>query len=73
MARCAVPAIFIHGEADDFVPCQMSEENFAACTAEKTLLTVPGAGHGLAYILDPEGYLATLREFSEKMGIPVTK
>ncbi|MBO5796948.1 MAG: alpha/beta hydrolase [Clostridia bacterium] len=71
MTRCAVPAIFIHGEADDFVPYQMSEENFAACTAEKTLLTVPGAGHGLAYIIDPEGYLATLREFSEKMGIPV--
>ena len=73
MTTCAVPAIFIHGEADDFVPCEMSRENFAACTAEKALFTVPGAGHGLSYLIDREGYLTAVRAFAEKMGITVSK
>lgn len=44
---------FVHGEADDFVNICNSRENFAACTApQKELITVPGAGHGLSYVLD---------------------
>jgi len=63
MAACKVPIIFIHGEADDFVPCEMSLRCYEACTAPKTLLTVPGAGHGLCYSVAPELYLQALREF----------
>lgn len=64
MKHCKVPVIFFHGEADDFVPCDMSRENHAACAAEKKrLVTVPGAGHGLCYLMAPEDYLAALREF----------
>ena len=64
MKRCKVPVIFFHGEADDFVPCEMSRENYAACAVEKKrLVTVPRAGHGLCYLVDPEGYLRALREF----------
>ena len=62
-ARCKVPMMLVHGEADDFVPCEMSYRNLAACTAPKTLFTVPGAGHGLAYLMDTEGYLKAHREF----------
>ena len=58
-----VPVIFFHGENDDFVPCQMSRENYEACCARKKLVTTPGAGHGLCYLVDPEGYLNALREF----------
>lgn len=65
MKKCRVPAIFVHGEADDFVPCEMSFENYAACNTAKCLITVPNAGHGLAYLLDREGYLRTLKEFCE--------
>ena len=61
--NCQVPVIFFHGEADDFVPCQMSVENFNACPAPKKLVTTPGAGHGLCYLVDPEGYLQAAREF----------
>ncbi len=64
MSHCRLPVIFIHGEDDDFVPCEMTLENYNACTAPKKLLTVPGAGHGMCYLLDPEGYLKTLKEFS---------
>ncbi len=63
MATCRVPVLFVHGEADTFVPCDMSRCNFEACTAEKRLFTVPGAGHGLSYLLQPTAYLQTMREF----------
>ena len=58
-----VPVIFFHGEDDDFVPCEMSKENFQACTSRKALVTTPGAGHGLCYPVDPKGYLQALGDF----------
>ena len=63
MKKCKVPVIFFHGETDDFVPCDMSRENFEACTGEKMLVTVPNAGHGLSILLDPEGYRAARKLF----------
>jgi fermentation-respiration switch protein FrsA (DUF1100 family) len=63
MKNCKVPVIFYHGESDDFVPCYMSRQNYEACTCRKRLVTVPGAGHGLCYLVDPEGYLQAAREF----------
>lgn len=61
--HASVPVIFFHGEEDVFVPAQMSEENFDACTSRKLLVTIPGAGHGLCYPVDPEGYLKALQNF----------
>ena len=63
MEHCKVPVIFYHGEADDFVPCRMSRENYDACSTRKCLVTVPGAGHGLSYPADPERYVRTLLDF----------
>ena len=60
MKTCKVPVFFVHGEADDFVPCRMSEDCRNACVQENILHTVPGAGHGLAYLLDMEGYKRAL-------------
>lgn len=62
-ARCHVPAIFIHGEADTFVPCEMSRLNYEACPTRKRLLTIAGAGHGLSYPAEPELYLDALKTF----------
>ena len=62
MKTCTVPVFFTHGEDDNFVPHEMSVKNFDACTAPKKLLSVPKAGHGLCYIIDPEGYCQALRE-----------
>ena len=64
MKQCTIPIIFAHGEADDFVPCSMSRENYEACTAPKAIFTVPGAGHGLSYPVDEDAYLNALRNFS---------
>ena len=63
MQKCRLPVIFLHGECDGYVPCAMSHENFEACTGPKALVTVPGADHGLSYLVDPEGYLNALRDF----------
>mgnify|MGYP002513477673 CR=1 FL=1 len=64
--RCTVPVLFFHGEADDYVPCDMSRINYDACASRKQLVTIPGAGHGLSYPVAPEFYVKELREFFGK-------
>lgn len=61
--RCKVPIIFFHGNVDDYVPYEMSVKNYNACVSRKKLVTVKGAGHGLAYIVAPDEYLKELNEF----------
>lgn len=63
LKNCKVPVIFAHGDIDDFVPCDMSRKNYEACPTYKKLVIIPGAGHGLCYPVDPEGYLQQLDEF----------
>ena len=63
LKACKVPVIFFHGEDDDFVPCDMSREMYDACPTRKCLCTIPGAGHGLSYAVDPDTYLRVLKEF----------
>jgi len=68
MKRCKVPVLFIHGEADAFVPCDMSLRNYAACAAaQKEIWTVPGAGHGLSILVDKQGYMRTLHAFFDPL------
>ena len=61
--RCKKPVIFYHGEADDFVPWEMSRDNHAACPTRKKLVIIPGAGHGLSFPVAQERYAAELRDF----------
>ena len=68
LERNRIPVLFLHGEEDGFVPLSMTEENFAACRAEKRLYTVPGAGHAQSFGVDPEGCKRVLREFLERCG-----
>ena len=64
LAHCDIPVLLIHGGDDRFVPCDMGRENYAHCAAHnKHLLVVPGAGHGLSYMVDREAYLAALESF----------
>jgi fermentation-respiration switch protein FrsA (DUF1100 family) len=51
-----LPFMFVHGLADDFVPCEMTRRSFEACAGEKHLLLVEGAGHGVSYIHAKEKY-----------------
>lgn len=58
-----IPVLFIHGDADAFVPCEMSHVNYQACCAPKDILIVHGAAHSLSYIADPQAYEKKLSEF----------
>ena len=58
-----VPILIIHGGADDFVPCYLAEEIYKACRSEKKLLIVPGAGHGMSYLVDKDLYEKTVKDF----------
>lgn len=61
-----LPILFVHGEADTFVPARFTRENYETCRAEKELITVPGAGHGMSYLLETEKCQKALSAFLEK-------
>ena len=58
-----VPILFVHGDNDAFVPYSMSVECYNACNTPKALVTIKGAGHGMAYLVNPTHYINTLHEF----------
>lgn len=63
LENCKVPVLFIHGTDDHFVPVEMTYENYKACKGEKRLLIVPGADHGMSYLVDQKSYEDAMREF----------
>lgn len=68
MKTCTLPIIFIHGDKDDFVPYEMSEESYNACTSKhKHILKIEGAGHGLAFPAAQEKYIREVGAFYEKV------
>lgn len=69
MKTCKVPVIFFHGEDDDYVPCDMSRELYDVCTSPKKLVTIPGAGHGLVYLVDNQKYFESVVEFFSENGV----
>ena len=66
LKECRVPVLFIHGADDSFVPVSMTYENYRACTAPKDLLIVPGAEHGMSYIVEQKKYEDAVRSFWKK-------
>lgn len=61
-----IPIIFYHGEADAFVPCEMSVKLYMACNSKKKIVTIPKSGHGLCYLVDKEKYVNELKNFIEQ-------
>ena len=58
-----IPIIFYHGEADAFVPMEMSAKLYMACNSKKKIITIPKSGHGLCYLVEPERYVNELKDF----------
>ena len=70
MKKCTVPVVFVHGDDDDFVPYDMSVRLHDACTSEKKILiTIHGAGHGLAFPVDQDGYVNQLAEVRDSWNL----
>lgn len=67
MKNCSVPVLFIHGDADYFVPCEMGKECYEACSAWKKLVIVKEAAHGMSYCVDHESYEKEITEFLDKI------
>ena len=67
--KAKIPMIFIHGDADDFVPCDMSQKVYESCASEsKKFVKIPGAGHGLAFPANKDLYLKSLIYFENDSG-----
>lgn len=59
------PVFWIHGEADDYIPHEMSEAMYASKSGAKKLLIVPEARHAGAYITHPKAYKTAINDFLE--------
>lgn len=64
--KSVTPTLFVHGEADDFVPFRMLNEVYTACAAEKDFFTVKGAGHAESVSKEPEFYWTNVYNFVKK-------
>ena len=57
-----MPMLLLHGELDDVVPLQYLDP-FRRFNDQSKLVTIPGAGHGLAYAIEPDRYVEELYDF----------
>lgn len=69
--KCKLPMLFIHGDADNFVPTDMAYENYDAKTiGTRRIWIVPGATHAQSYNTAPATYTATVRDFLSQSLFP---
>ena len=57
--------LFIHGDADTFVPSYMTEQNYEACKAPKELLVVHDSPHAVNYALGRKAYEKKIIEWMD--------
>lgn len=70
MKKCTLPVVFVHGDTDDFVPYEMSVKLYEVCASDKKkLITIKGAGHGLAFPADRDGYVNALKEIRDSWNL----
>jgi fermentation-respiration switch protein FrsA (DUF1100 family) len=64
LAKCEKPMLFIHGDADDFVPFSHLDENYnAKIHGYKVKWVAPGAVHANSYAKYPEEYTRQVSNF----------
>lgn len=62
-----VPALFIHGSSDRFVPCALGKKLFEACASQdKKFVCVDNAAHCCSYVVDTATYVGELTAFVDK-------
>lgn len=65
--KATVPVLFIHGDADTFVPTRMCHEIYENCISPKEILIIEGAGHAESYYKDQNAYEEKLTAFLNKI------
>lgn len=63
VAKATIPILFMHGDADTFVPCSMVHELYDACKTEKKLVIIEGAGHVESCYRDAKLYEGAIESF----------
>ena len=67
LAKCDRPMLFIHGDADDFVPFSHLQANYdAKVNGYKEMWVAKGAVHANSYAKYPEEYTKRVRNFLAK-------
>ena len=61
--KCTLPMLFIHGDADTFVPTWMVYPLYEAKPEPKELWIVPGATHAMSYKDYPQEYTEHVKKF----------
>ncbi len=68
LANCDRPMLFIHGDADDFVPFSHLQRNYnAKINGYKEMWVAEGAVHANAFAKHPEEYKKHVADFLEKV------
>lgn len=68
LAKCEKPMLFIHGDADDFVPFAHLQKNYdAKVKGYKEMWIAPGTEHAMAYKDYPAEYTEHVRQFIAKV------
>lgn len=58
-----VPVLYITGDADTFVPTEMTRELFENTKSKAEIVTFEGANHGESFVMDEEKYMKVLTTF----------
>lgn len=66
VAHAKKPTLFIHGSEDRYIPVENAEKLYAACTSEKELVIIDGAGHAASHSKDPEKFDNAVFSFIKK-------
>lgn len=66
LKKCKTPVLFIHGEADRFVPTNMVYKLYESALCPKDILIVPKAGHGISAKVDEKKYWQKIFDFTDK-------
>lgn len=64
--KAKAPILYIHGNADKFVPTSMSKELYKNTKSDAELMIVDGAGHAESFILAQDKYKEKLKGFLGK-------
>ncbi len=70
--NATLPALFFHGESDDFVPFALGKKLYESYGAsDKLFIHVKDAGHAAAYAVDRDGYKQAFTEFIDRHIPPI--
>lgn len=63
--KSSTPTLFIHGDQDEMISCEMSKELYEKASCPKELVIIEGAGHAQSQDKDPEKYYGAIERFLE--------